>query len=47
VSVLADDILKDVKFDALRILFNKFNTAISSSPTVSTVLSPQVLMSCT
>ncbi|KAH7521406.1 hypothetical protein FEM48_Zijuj07G0029600 [Ziziphus jujuba var. spinosa] len=43
VSVLADDILKNVEFDALRIIFNKFHSVVSFIPTMSTVLSPEVV----
>ncbi|KAF3438069.1 hypothetical protein FNV43_RR20825 [Rhamnella rubrinervis] len=43
VSVLADDILKNVEFDALRIIFNKFQSVVSFIPTVATVLSPEVV----
>lgn len=43
VSVLADDILKNVEYDALRIVFNKFHSVVSFIPTVSTVLSPEVI----
>ncbi|KAL2935363.1 ATP synthase subunit gamma mitochondrial [Bienertia sinuspersici] len=43
VSALADDILKNVQFDALRIVFNKFSSVVSFLPTVSTVLSPQII----
>lgn len=42
VSVIADDILKNVEFDALRVVFNKFQSVVSFLPTVSTVLSPEV-----
>lgn len=42
VSVLADDIIKNVEFDALKIVFNKFHSVVSFLPTVSTVLSPEV-----
>ncbi|EPS64758.1 hypothetical protein M569_10022, partial [Genlisea aurea] len=41
VAVLADDILKNVEFDALRIVFNKFHSVISFVPTTSTILSPE------
>ena len=44
VSVLADEILKNVEYDALRIVFNKFHSVVSFVPTVSTVLSPEVSM---
>ncbi|KAL9255745.1 ATP synthase subunit gamma, mitochondrial-like protein [Drosera capensis] len=43
VSVLANDILKNVKFDALRIVFNRFNSVVSFLPTVATVLSPMIV----
>ncbi|KAF4385028.1 hypothetical protein G4B88_017829 [Cannabis sativa] len=43
VSVLADDILKNVEYDALRVIFNKFQSVVSFIPTVSTVLSPEVV----
>lgn len=43
VSVLADDILKNVEFDALRIVFNKFHSVMAFLPTVSTVLSPEMV----
>ncbi|GAB4845399.1 hypothetical protein Ancab_038806 [Ancistrocladus abbreviatus] len=43
VSVLADDILKNVQFDALRIVFNKFNSVVSFVPTMSTILSPEIV----
>ncbi|KAJ1402795.1 ATP synthase, F1 complex, gamma subunit [Sesbania bispinosa] len=43
VSVLADDILKNVEFDALRIVFNKFHSVVQFLPTVSTVLSPEIV----
>ncbi|KAL5746713.1 hypothetical protein ACOSP7_023685 [Xanthoceras sorbifolium] len=43
VSVLADDILKNVEFDALRIVFNKFQSVVSFLPTMATILSPEVV----
>ncbi|EEF30879.1 ATP synthase subunit gamma, mitochondrial [Ricinus communis] len=43
VSVLADDILKNVEFEALRVVFNKFQSVVSFLPTMSTVLSPEVM----
>lgn len=43
VSVLADDILKNVEFDALRLVFNKFQSVVSFLPTTATVLSPEVV----
>ncbi|KAL0415930.1 UNVERIFIED_CONTAM: ATP synthase subunit gamma, mitochondrial [Sesamum latifolium] len=38
VAVLADDILKNVEFDALRIVYNKFQSVVSFVPTTSTVI---------
>ncbi|XP_075660293.1 ATP synthase subunit gamma, mitochondrial-like [Castanea sativa] len=43
VSVLADDILKNVEYDALKIVFNKFHSVVSFPPTVATVLSPETV----
>ncbi|KAK6928106.1 ATP synthase, F1 complex, gamma subunit [Dillenia turbinata] len=43
ISVLADDILKNVEYDALRVVFNKFHSVVSFVPTMSTVLSPEVV----
>ncbi|KAL9239454.1 hypothetical protein vseg_013774 [Gypsophila vaccaria] len=43
VSTIADDILKNVEFDALRIVYNKFASVVSFLPTVSTVLSPETV----
>ena len=40
--MLADDILKNVEYDALRVIFNKFHSVISFKPTVVTILSPEV-----
>ncbi|CAN6290229.1 unnamed protein product [Urochloa humidicola] len=42
IAVLADDILKNVEFDALRVIFNKFQSVMSFKPTMVTILSPEV-----
>nr|CAB3496675.1 unnamed protein product [Digitaria exilis] len=42
IAVLADDILKNVEYDALRVVFNKFHSVISFKPTMVTILSPEV-----
>jgi F-type H+-transporting ATPase subunit gamma len=42
IAVLADDILKNVEYDALRVVFNRFESVISFKPTVATILSPEV-----
>jgi len=44
VSAVAEDIMKS-DFDASRIVFNKFKSAISFLPTVATVLSPEAIES--
>ncbi|KMZ62100.1 ATP synthase gamma chain [Zostera marina] len=41
VSCLADDILKNIEFDALKIVFNKFQSVVQFLPTVATILSPE------
>ena len=38
---IADEVLK-TEYDAARILFNRFHSAISFKPTITTVLSPDV-----
>lgn len=43
VAVLADDILKNVEYDALRIVYNKFHSVVQFFPSTSTVLSPEVI----
>ncbi|KAL5990389.1 hypothetical protein ACLOJK_011289 [Asimina triloba] len=43
VSLLADEILKNIEYDALRIVFNKFHSVVSFIPTMATVLSPEVV----
>lgn len=43
VSALADDILKNVEFDVLRLVFNKFQSVVSFIPTMATILSPEVI----
>ncbi|KAG9153216.1 hypothetical protein Leryth_021244 [Lithospermum erythrorhizon] len=43
VSVLADEILKNVEFDALRIVYNKFQSVVSFVPTTATVLAPEIV----
>lgn len=40
---MADDILKNVEYDALRIVFNKFQSVVAFLPTTATVLSPEVM----
>lgn len=41
--MIVDEMLKDVEFDAIRIVYNRFNSIVSYSPTVATILSPEVL----
>ena len=40
--MIVDELLKNVEFDAARIIFNRFNSVVAFVPTVSTVLSPEV-----
>jgi F0F1-type ATP synthase gamma subunit len=40
-SAVAEEILK-TEYDAARIIFNRFHSAISFKPTIATVLSPDV-----
>lgn len=47
VAMLADDILKNVEYDALRIVYSKFHSVVSFLPSVSTVLSPEVIEAAT
>jgi F0F1-type ATP synthase gamma subunit len=42
IAVLTDDILKNVEYDALRVVFNRFQSVISFKPTITTILSPEV-----
>ncbi|GLJ14571.1 hypothetical protein SUGI_0235860 [Cryptomeria japonica] len=43
VSMIVDEILKNVEYDAIRVCFNKFQSIVSFMPTMSTVLSPEVV----
>lgn len=43
VSALADEILKNVEYDALRIVFNKFQSVVSFLPTTATIFSPEIV----
>eukprot|EP00897_Mesotaenium_endlicherianum_P003474 jgi/Mesen1/3154/ME000184S02229 len=43
VCMIAEDILKNVEFDKLHLVFNRFNSVVSFAPTVATVLSPETL----
>jgi F-type H+-transporting ATPase subunit gamma len=42
VSAIAEELLK-TEYDAVRIIFNRFQSAISFKPTIATVLSPDAL----
>ena len=42
VSAIAEELMK-TEYDAVRIIFNRFSSAISFKPTVATVLSPDAL----
>lgn len=43
VSMIADEILKKVEFDAIYLVYNKFQSVVSFLPTVATILSPEIL----
>lgn len=43
ISMIADEILKNVEFDALRLVYNKFASVVSFLPAVATVLSPELI----
>lgn len=43
VSMIADEILKTVEFDAIRMVYNKFASVVSFQPAVATILSPEVM----
>jgi len=42
VSAIAEELMK-TEYDAARIIFNRFSSAISLKPTIATVLSPDAL----
>ncbi|KAL3679404.1 hypothetical protein R1sor_022360 [Riccia sorocarpa] len=42
-SALADEIMKTVEFDAIHLVYNKFQSVVSFLPTVATILSPETL----
>lgn len=43
VSMIADEIMKKVEFDAIYLVYNKFMSVVSFLPTVATILSPEIL----
>lgn len=43
ISSIADEILKNVEFDAIRMVYNKFGSVVNFQPTVATILSPELL----
>jgi F-type H+-transporting ATPase subunit gamma len=42
--MMADEILKSNEYDAIQMVYNKFNSVVSFLPTVATLLSPQQLL---
>ncbi|EFJ38707.1 hypothetical protein SELMODRAFT_139961 [Selaginella moellendorffii] len=40
VSVMADEILKNVEYDAIKVIFNKFASMVKFYPSVTTILAP-------
>lgn len=43
VSTIADEILKNVEFDTIRMVYNKFASVVSFQATLATILSPELL----
>ena len=42
-SMIADEIMKNNEYDAIQLVFNKFQSVVSFMPTVATLLSPETL----
>lgn len=40
--MIADEILKNVEFDVIRMVYNKFSSVVSFQPSIATILSPEV-----
>lgn len=40
--MMADEILKGMEYDSLKLVFNRFQSVVSFEATVATVLSPEV-----
>lgn len=43
ISMVADEILKNVEFDTIKMVYNKFASVVSFLPTVATILSPELI----
>ncbi|KAJ7543646.1 hypothetical protein O6H91_09G046600 [Diphasiastrum complanatum] len=43
-SMIVDEIVKDLDFDVVRVMYNKFNSVVQFLPTVTTILSPETLI---
>ncbi|KAH7440181.1 hypothetical protein KP509_04G095200 [Ceratopteris richardii] len=43
ISMIADEILKNVEFDTIKIIYNKFGSVVSFLPSVATIPSPEVI----
>jgi hypothetical protein len=43
VFMIADEILKKVEFDAIYLVYNKFQSVMSFLPTVATISSPEIM----
>jgi F-type H+-transporting ATPase subunit gamma len=43
VAMIADEIIKNNEYDVIKLVYNKFNSAVSFLPTVATLLSPEML----
>lgn len=42
-AMIADEIIKNNEYDVIKLVYNKFNSAVSFLPTVATLLSPEML----
>ncbi|XP_024402033.1 ATP synthase subunit gamma, mitochondrial [Physcomitrium patens] len=42
-AMIADEIIKSCEYDVIKVVYNKFNSAVSFLPTVATLLSPEML----
>lgn len=42
-AMIADEIIKSSEYDVIKVVYNKFNSAVSFLPTVATLLSPEML----
>ncbi|MCO5585856.1 hypothetical protein L7F22_039789 [Adiantum nelumboides] len=43
ISMIADEIMKNVEFDVIRVVYNKFASVVSFLPSVATIMSPEII----